>query len=125
MVLGPVLLRRRGLCFLNHRESNAAELADAGVSVSIAGFDSEGLAARQLRLHAAVALRGGLDRDDALRSITIEPARRLGVADRVGSLEVGKDADMVILDGGPLSATTRVLKVIIDGEIVYSNEKLF
>lgn len=124
-VVGPVLLRRRGLCFLNHRESNLADLSNAGVDVSIAGFDSQGLAARQLRLHAAVAVRGGLDRDQALRAITLEPARRLGIADRVGSLEVGKDADMVILDGDPLSATTSVLKVIIDGKIVYSNEKLF
>lgn len=125
VVLGPVLLRKRGLNFLHHRESNALTLAEAGVPLSLAGLEAEGLEARHLRLQAAVALRGGLDHARALEAITLEPARRLGVDARVGSLEKGKDADFVILDGDPLSATTRVLKVIIGGEIVYSNENVF
>ena len=55
---------------------------------------------------------------DALHAITINPARMLGVADRVGSLEAGKDADLVIHDGDPLEAMTRIRMVIADGEIV-------
>ena len=60
-----------------------------------------------------------MDRDEALKAITITPAEILGVADRVGSLEKGKDADIVVLSGDPLKVTTRVEKVILNGKTVY------
>ena len=59
-----------------------------------------------------------MDEFDALKAITINPARHIGVNDRVGSLEVGKDADIVIADGSPLISTTRIVKVLIDGNII-------
>jgi len=60
-----------------------------------------------------------MDRDEALKAITITPAEILGVGDRVGSLEKGKDADIVVLSGDPLDVTTRVEKVILNGKTVY------
>jgi imidazolonepropionase-like amidohydrolase len=61
----------------------------------------------------------GLPEEEALRSITITPAELLGLSDRIGSIEKGKDADIRILNGDPLDARSRVLMVIIDGEVVY------
>jgi imidazolonepropionase-like amidohydrolase len=60
-----------------------------------------------------------MDPNEALKAITITPAEILGVAERVGSLEKGKDADIVVLSGDPLDVTTRVEKVILNGKTVY------
>ena len=57
-----------------------------------------------------------MDSFDALKAITINPAKHIGIADRVGSIEVGKDADFVISEGDPMLSETRILNVIIDGE---------
>ena len=64
----------------------------------------------------------GMDPFQALQAITINPARHIGIADRVGSLEVGKDADVVLTDGNPFEISTRVQRVLIDGKTVYSAE---
>ncbi|MBC8217054.1 MAG: amidohydrolase family protein [Planctomycetes bacterium] len=61
-----------------------------------------------------------MQREEALKAVTITPAEILGVADRVGSLEEGKDADIVILNGDPLNVKTRVEKVILNGKTVYT-----
>jgi imidazolonepropionase-like amidohydrolase len=68
---------------------------------------------------AIFAVRHGMNRDEVLKAITITPAEILGVADRVGSLEKGKDADIIVLSGDPLNVTTRVEKVILNGKTVY------
>ena len=68
---------------------------------------------------AAMGVRGGLDRETALRSVTLNGAIMLGLDDRVGSLVAGKDADFVILDGDPLSVYTRVLETWVEGEKVF------
>jgi imidazolonepropionase-like amidohydrolase len=60
----------------------------------------------------------GLDRDEALRSVTLNAARILGVADRVGSLEPGKLADLRITDGDPLEVTTRCVQTVVQGRLV-------
>ena len=62
-----------------------------------------------------MAIKAGMDEYDALRAITINPAEHIGIADRVGSLEVGKDADVVILDGSPFSVEGKVCHVLING----------
>ena len=59
-----------------------------------------------------------MDPFEALKAITINPAKQIGIADRVGSLEVGKDADIVIADGDPMVSSTCIVKVLIDGEPV-------
>ena len=66
-----------------------------------------------------MSARFGLDDLLAMRAITIEPARALGIDDRVGSLEVGKDADIVVKKGSLLDVTTPVDMVLIDGQVVY------
>lgn len=68
---------------------------------------------------AATAVRQGMPRDAALRAITLDAARFLGAEDRVGSLEKGKDANLLLLSGDPLSAATWVEKVLIEGELAY------
>jgi imidazolonepropionase-like amidohydrolase len=97
---------------------NAALLARAGVRVSI--HSDSGNLIQRLYTEAAIAARYGLSEEDALKAITLHPASALGVADRVGSLEVGKDADIAIFTRHPLDAYTLVERTLIDGEVVYS-----
>ncbi len=118
VVVWPVLHRDIDVRLRNHRESNAGSLAAAGVPVSIGSLDGDVLVSRLLRWQAAVAVRGGLSKEAALRAITLEAAKRLGIAERVGSIEKGKDADLVVIDGDPLSATARVQRVFVDGVTV-------
>jgi len=68
---------------------------------------------------AALAVRAGLPRDAALAAVTLEGAKMLDLADRVGSLEVGKDADLCVLDGDPLSVYTMVKRTYVEGELVF------
>jgi imidazolonepropionase-like amidohydrolase len=69
---------------------------------------------------ATLAVKEGLDRDVALRAVTINPARILGVADRIGSLEPGKDADLVIWSGDPLDVMSRAERAFVDGREIYA-----
>jgi len=92
---------------------------EAGVKFAIQ-TDAVGSTIRFLPLCAAYSVKHDLPYDYALKAITIVPADILGVADRVGSVEVGKDADLRLLSGDPLDVMTKVQKVIIDGEIVFS-----
>ena len=101
----------------------AARLAHAGVTVAIDSEDEMGIgAAEELPLAAALAVKGGLAPDAALGGITLTAAQILGVGDRVGSLEPGKEADVVIFTGDPLRYTSRVRTVIAGGKVVYSTE---
>lgn len=92
---------------------------DAGVKFAIQ-TDAPGSTIRFLPICAALCVKEGLPYDYALKAITIIPAEILGVDDRVGSLEVGKDADLRLLSGDPLDYMTKCQKVIIDGELVHS-----
>ena len=100
---------------------NAGILADHGVKVSIHS-DSADLIQR-LYTEAAVTMRYGLNREDALKAITLNPAWILGVDDRVGSLDVGKDADIAIFSKDPFDIYTRVEKTLVDGKVVYDRSK--
>ena len=92
---------------------NPARLSKAGVTLVLSSFDTHN--ARNLRQEAGNAISYGLDRDAALRAVTLEPARVWGVADRVGSLDVGKDADLVVWSGDPFELTTGAERVFIAG----------
>ncbi|HED65831.1 MAG TPA: hypothetical protein ENJ09_09785 [Planctomycetes bacterium] len=94
----------------------AGELAEAGVEVLIGSGGSAN--AGSLRLLAAAAVGHGLDRDAALSAITLGPARAFDVADRIGSLEPGKDADLLVLDGDPLDTTAPIRFVLSHGRVV-------
>ncbi len=85
--------------------------------------DAVGSTIRFLPICAALSVKAGLPYEYALKAITIIPAEIIGVADRVGSVERGKDADLRLLDGEPLEYMTKCEKVIIDGKLVKSNYK--
>jgi len=109
-------------------ERNAALLSEAGVKIALASFArglgnlASPITGKWLLLEAALATAYGLPDEEALKAVTINAAEILGVADRVGSLEPGKDADVIILDGPPLSVKTWVERVYVNGELVYSRE---
>jgi imidazolonepropionase-like amidohydrolase len=92
---------------------NAARLSRAGVTVALASFDTQN--SRNLRQETGNAIANGMDRDAALQAVTLTPARLWGVADRTGSLEVGKDADVVVWSGDPFELTTNAEAVFIKG----------
>ncbi len=97
----------------------AATLVKAGIPVALqSGFESYVPKTRVALFEAAVAASNGLTFDQALATITIDAAKILGIADRVGSLEVGKDADLALFDGDPFEYTTHCTGVIINGKIV-------
>ena len=101
---------------------NVAITMRAGV-LSTINSDDDGRA-RRLNIDAAKLVRyGGLTDDEALATITINGARQLGIADRVGSIEVGKDADLAIWNGHPLSVYSSVDATFIDGEVFFSREQ--
>jgi imidazolonepropionase-like amidohydrolase len=101
---------------------NAAIMARKGVVVSL-NSDSDELQ-RHLNLEAAKTMRyGGLNENEALAMVTINPAKQLGIDDKVGSIEVGKSADLVLFDKHPLSGFSRPQKVWIDGHEYFDREK--
>ena len=96
-----------------------AALHKAGVNISII-TDSSVIPQEALTMCAGLAINAGLDEETAWRAITINPAKANGIADRVGSLEAGKDGDVVIWDKNPLyNIGTTAYKTVIDGKIVY------
>jgi imidazolonepropionase-like amidohydrolase len=99
-----------------------SRLAAAGIEYCIGGNSSVGRE-RNLPYHAAMAAAFGLPREEALKAITLYAARILGVADRVGSLETGKDATLIVTDGDPLEITTQVEKLYIQGREVDLDNK--
>jgi hypothetical protein len=113
LALGPEFLRdRRGA------KINAAEvLAAQGVTLSFATGGAS--ASAQLPLLAAYAVRNGLEPFDALKALTVNPARMLKLDSRLGSVERGRDADLVLFTGDPFAPSSRVKMVIVDGKIVY------
>lgn len=101
---------------------NAALMFKKGVDVSLNSDDAELM--RHLNQEAAKVVKyGGVPEDDALAMITINAARQLGLEKRIGSIEPGKDADMVIYDKHPLSNYAKVQKVMIDGEIYFDRDR--
>ncbi|MGB0036844.1 MAG: amidohydrolase [Candidatus Acidiferrales bacterium] len=101
---------------------NAALMADRGVVVSINSDDAE--EARHLNQEAAKSMKyGGLSANDALKLITLNPAIQLGIDNRVGSIEVGKDADLVIYNHDPLSVYAVAQKTLIDGQVYFDRQR--
>ena len=97
-----------------------AELAGAGVELGFGSWSPIGTA-DDLRATAALCVKHGLSRSEALEALTLRAASILGIADRVGSIEPGKEADLVVFDGDPLDLTSRVERVLVDGQQVLIN----
>jgi imidazolonepropionase-like amidohydrolase len=103
-------------------EENGALLTKAGVKVAINTDDPITESRFYLRT-GAIALRGGMTEAEALRALTLNPAEMLHLEDRLGSLEKGKDADLVVLSGPPFSLYTQVLQTYIDGVCVFDRTR--
>jgi len=100
---------------------NAALMTDRGVTVSINSDSGEEM--RHLNQEAGKAMKwGGLSETEALKLVTLNPARQLGIADRVGSIELGKDADLVIYTNHPLSVYSVVEQTLIDGQVYFDRQ---
>jgi imidazolonepropionase-like amidohydrolase len=102
----------------NYSQESGAILEKAGVKVAIHSDDVI-VNSRFLLRSAALAVRGGMTEETALRALTINPAEMLDLGDRTGSLEPRKDADFLVLSGEPLSTYTKVLETWIDGVKIF------
>ena len=115
--VGPTLTHASKFELQNKSWTTPAILAKNGLSVSII-TDAPVIPQQHLAMCAAIAIRNGLSEQDALKAITINPARHLGVDDRVGSLEAGKDADLSIFSESPFTAGVVPEMVFINGKKV-------
>ena len=116
VILHPLMARTKNISF-----ETAKLLADNNIPFAIqGGYESYVPKTRNVLFEAAIAVANGLDYEKGLESITLAPAKILKIDGRVGSLDTGKDADLVIFDGDPFEYTTRVCQVLVNGKIVKS-----
>lgn len=118
VIFGPMLTSRSKVELRDRNISQFVDMARAGVRLAIT-TDHPVIPINLLVLQASLAVREGLDRTIAFEALTINPASFLGLDDRIGSLEPGKDADLVIWSGDPLDPQQRPEHVFIDGDLVY------
>jgi imidazolonepropionase-like amidohydrolase len=118
---GPILFSRVKYELKDMTPRNPGLMSNAGVKVAIQTDESS--AVKYLNINAALAVREGMAEDDAIRAITINAAEIIGVEDRIGSLEVGKDADIVVLTGHPFDYRSVVELVLVDGQVAYTAEQ--
>ena len=120
VVVHPTMQRVSSMETFNGHLGNAAALADRKIPVAIGtAFEGYVPKTRVLRHEAAVAMVNGLGFDRALKAVTLDAARILGIADKYGSIETGKAADLVLYDGDPFEHATHVTYTIIGGRIVF------
>ena len=118
---GPILFSRQKFELREMTPKNPGLMAQAGVKVAIQ--TDEMSAVKYLTINAALAVREGMPEEEALKAITINAAEVIGVDDRIGSLEVGKDADIVVLSGHPFDYRSVAELVLVDGQVAYRREE--
>lgn len=118
IIIGPLLTDRSKIELRNVSFSAPKALYDAGIDFAMM-TDHPVIPEQYLPVCAALAVREGLPEDAALRSITINAARITGIDDRVGSLEVGKDADIAVFSGHPLDFRSRCVFCTVDGQVAH------
>ena len=118
LAVGPTLTHASKFELQNKSWETPGVLARAGCRVSII-TDNSVIPQQYLPLCAGMAVKAGMDPFDALKAITVNAARHAGVGDRVGSLEAGKDADIVVTDGCPFEVFHTVKAVVINGNVVF------
>lgn len=123
-IVGPDLTSRNKIEVQNMDFKTAGILNRAGVMTAIT-TDHPVSQIQYLPICAGLAVKEGLPMEEGFKAITLYPAQICGVSERMGSLEVGKDADIAIFDGNPMEIFTNTLYTIIDGEIVYENNIAF
>ena len=121
-IIGPNLAGRTKIELKNLSFKNPGLLSKNGIMVAIM-TDHPVIPIQYLALCAALSVKDGMDEYEALKAITIHPAKILGIDDRIGSIEKGKDADIVIMDGHPFDTFSTTHMVLVDGEIAYKAEK--
>jgi imidazolonepropionase-like amidohydrolase len=119
VIIGPLLTARSKVELRNLSLANPGRLAQAGVTIAIT-TDHPVVPINFLAHEAALSVKEGLDHDTALRALTINPAHIAGIDDRLGSIEPGKDADLVIWTGDPLDVLSRVERALIGGAEIYN-----
>mgnify|MGYP001164615926 FL=1 len=118
IILHPTMARHSG-SLENATMESARRLRDAGIPVALqSGFEGYAPKTRVVLFEAAMAAAYGLPFEQALATVTIDAARILGIDDRVGSLEPGKDGDLALFDGDPFEYTSHVCGVVIEGQVV-------
>lgn len=123
-LVGPTFGSRAKFELKNISFDTPKILVDAGIKIAII-TDASVIPIQYLGLCAGLAVKAGLSEDDAWKAITINPAEIIGISHRVGSIEIGKDADIVIFKGNPLTDLGyETAMTIIDGKIVYKNKKV-
>jgi imidazolonepropionase-like amidohydrolase len=123
VILHPTMKRSNGEAE-NLSFETASKLRAAGIRVALqSGYEDYVPKTRVVLFEAAIAAANGLSFNDALATITIDAARILGIDNRVGSIEAGKDADLALFDGDPFEYTTHCVGVIIDGRVVSEEKK--
>jgi imidazolonepropionase-like amidohydrolase len=121
VILHSTMARNAG-DMVNMTRESAAILTAANIQVSIeTGYEGYVPKTHVLLFEAALAVTYGLPYEEGLKSITLNPAKLLGIDKRVGSIEQGKDADLVLFDGDPFEYLTKISKVMIDGQWVSKN----
>lgn len=118
VAFGPMLTPRIKMELKMRRYSSVLELAEAGIKVALI-TDHPYNSIDQLRTIAILAVSQGMKVDDAVKSITVHPAEILECQGRIGRIEEGYDADIVVFDGNPLNISSRVVMTIINGKVVY------
>ncbi len=121
-VVGPMLTDRSKIELRNQNLETPAILSKQGMKIAIM-TDHPCVPEQHLCLCAAIAVREGMEEREALKAITINAAEIVGISDRVGSIQKGKDADIVLYNGNPLELKSQVQKTIINGVIVYERNK--
>ncbi len=119
-VIGPVIGNRAKVELKGVSLDTARAMADAGVEFAVM-TDHPVVPIQYLGISAGLTVRGGLDEEKALRVITVDAARILGLDHRIGSLEPGKDADVVIMNGHPFDVRSRVVRVLVSGKTVFES----
>lgn len=114
-LVGPIICDRSKPELANLSVQNASILAENGIEFAIISDHPE-VPCSYLLTSAAIAVKAGLDRYEALKALTVNPAEILGIDSRVGTLRAGKDADMVLFDGDPLETFSQIKAVWIDGK---------
>ncbi len=122
VIIGPMLTDRSKIELRNQNLKTPGILSKAGLKVAIM-TDHPCVPEHHLCLCAGIAVREGMDEKEALKAITINAAEITGISDRVGSIEKGKDADIVIFNGNPLELKTTVQKTIINGAVIYERKQ--
>ncbi|WDV44443.1 amidohydrolase [Clostridiaceae bacterium M8S5] len=121
-VVGPFLMPPAKMEVWDQKLENACILSKAGVKVCLTADGASGTA--WLPIHVGLLIARGLPEEEAFKGVTIYPAELLGISDRVGSIEIGKDADIAIFDGHPFSNFTLCCLTMIEGKVYHTDGQL-